>query len=1019
MEEKRKCSVPPYQGDDPYVFFSYCHSDQNTAYPIIETLRGSGLRLWYDQGITAGADWPLYIAQKLQGAAVCLVAMSKAADESINCNRELAFAAEKRLNVVVVYLEECNVGLGTQLLIAGRQSCKAYQLSSEELVDWCKTSEEMKLCWGEPVLVHVEKKKPAVEISIQSWVYDGQFDSAKTLKISSDHTDAISPEILYYNAENGNQLREPPVHAGRYRIRGFWQTTQHYEEAEATAEFQIGKRPVSIRVPDAERPEGSYLGDFSPALIQGDINGTLQGIALTVECQESTASVGTYPGVLKLRSTAAQLEQQYPDYRFEIIPGTLRVTSEPSPVPPSGSFMTLIDMNSGIRMQTQAEQIRIGPDSSCEFVVEGAPKGIIRSVDHGVYFSSIDSGWAVDGELLPPEMRVPLSDCSVLSAAGIEIAVLTGETACTIKDKTTIFALKSINQGELKVLSDGEFPCGKAHNSLWKKDVMSVTDRTMTSIHHCDIVISGDHARVHDWKSTNGTLVNGVRYGARVNSQEWVDLKDGDTLRMGQQRFAFYQKKLREYTPPDTAENLLNTLREHRRKLEQYMEEYRSQGYARFDEDMEQWKNSIQDLSIRCQKGNQSVTSVRQLEEHTQQNIRNQITMLQQKLEESVARQRKAEQEWESLILNIRTQLQTSGKPQRNSQTEQAYRLYLTKGSLMLGLAAEALKKIEPYRETMNSDQHARLCDEEKDIAQIRELHHSRTASKSGREGDELLREITKILDSSNQPADHTQYTRADDFDDEATMLDVSCFGATTVLDRNEVTLDMKVQGVTLDMTVQEDNRLPMTVVVELNTGKKHLLQNIQVTIGSDVRACDIVLSKDEGIEKHHADLIFSKGCYYVHDNHSAGGVIVNGRKIDMDATVAMEGVVSLGLGAVELLAAGGEAASWINTQNTLFGLYSKEEKYTQVLSGATMSLGCDGLQTGPGIQDYGVIRLCGSGAELQINTGGTILLNGWEYQPGETVSLEHGDTITLDGRDFSFHRIPLENKSTHQKVRE
>ncbi len=774
MKDERKCGVPPYQGEAPYVFFSYCHSDKNLVYPLIEELGSGGLRIWYDQGITAGADWPLYIAEKLQGAQVIIAAMSKAADESINCNRELAFAAEKHLTVLVVYLEECSVGLGTQLLIAGRQSCKAYQLSMAELAAWCKTSREMESCWGEPVPIPAKKSSPTVSISIQSWVYDGKFDSQKTLAVSSDHMDAVSPEIRYFDAENGALLHEPPVHAGKYKVRAFWQTTEGCEEAEATAEFTIRRRPVSIRVPDAEQTLGQDWADFGPVEIRGDVSGELQGTVLPVECQEETPAAGEYPGALRLRVTADQLERQYPDYRFEITPGTLRVMPIDTPASSGKLLAALVNMGSGVCMRTEAKQIKIGGDSSCDFIVNGAPSGTLAAVGSSLTFTSADADWSVDGELLPAGTKVTLGESSLLSAQGVEIVVLTGRTAELIKNKPTLFVLKSLNQGEIKVLPEGEFPCGKMHNDLWKKDVMPVTDRTMTSVHHCDIVISGGHARVHDWKSTNGTFVNGIRYGARLGSQEWVDLKDGDMLRMGRQRFAFCQKELRKYITSDAGERLINALCDYRQSLEQYTADYQSLGYEQFDKRMEQWRDSIQKLSVLCREGKKSVSSVQRLESHTRQTIRHQIAMLQQKLEESLARQRSAEQKWEALIGNIQTQLQTSIKPQRDAQTEEAYLAYLAKGSDKLEQITAILEKLEPYREGMDDEQRSRLCAEEAGIKKIRETILRRAAFRPDREADNLMEQIAAILNSDSQAVENEAYPSGMEISDEATMRDTA-----------------------------------------------------------------------------------------------------------------------------------------------------------------------------------------------------------------------------------------------------
>lgn len=58
----KRCSVRPYEGDENYIFISYCHKDKAKVFPIIEQLAKDGFRVWYDEGIAPGEDWPEVIA---------------------------------------------------------------------------------------------------------------------------------------------------------------------------------------------------------------------------------------------------------------------------------------------------------------------------------------------------------------------------------------------------------------------------------------------------------------------------------------------------------------------------------------------------------------------------------------------------------------------------------------------------------------------------------------------------------------------------------------------------------------------------------------------------------------------------------------------------------------------------------------------------------------------------------------------------------------------------------------------
>jgi hypothetical protein len=97
-----KTPFQAYNGDKNYVFVSYAHKDAADVYPAIEALNARGFRLWYDEGIEAGADWANAIGQSLEKASVVLAFLSKNFVASENCHREIAFAEKHGIPVVSV-----------------------------------------------------------------------------------------------------------------------------------------------------------------------------------------------------------------------------------------------------------------------------------------------------------------------------------------------------------------------------------------------------------------------------------------------------------------------------------------------------------------------------------------------------------------------------------------------------------------------------------------------------------------------------------------------------------------------------------------------------------------------------------------------------------------------------------------------------------------------------------------------------------------------------------------------------
>ncbi|MBQ9746185.1 MAG: TIR domain-containing protein, partial [Clostridia bacterium] len=121
-----------YEGNEKYIFISYAHKDSATVLPIIEKMQNAGFRVWYDEGIEAGTEWPEYIAEHLESACTVVAFMSNNAAISVNCRNEINFALSMRKEVLVVYLEETKLTAGMRLQIGTLQSLFRYRHTGEE-----------------------------------------------------------------------------------------------------------------------------------------------------------------------------------------------------------------------------------------------------------------------------------------------------------------------------------------------------------------------------------------------------------------------------------------------------------------------------------------------------------------------------------------------------------------------------------------------------------------------------------------------------------------------------------------------------------------------------------------------------------------------------------------------------------------------------------------------------------------------------------------------------------------------
>ena len=93
--------IPVYEGKEPYIFVSYAHKDSGTVLPVISGLYEDRYRIWYDEGIAPGSEWPHNIAVHLEHADTVIAFISKASADSINCENEIVRAKELGKNIIV------------------------------------------------------------------------------------------------------------------------------------------------------------------------------------------------------------------------------------------------------------------------------------------------------------------------------------------------------------------------------------------------------------------------------------------------------------------------------------------------------------------------------------------------------------------------------------------------------------------------------------------------------------------------------------------------------------------------------------------------------------------------------------------------------------------------------------------------------------------------------------------------------------------------------------------------------
>lgn len=128
-----RCKVPPYEGEKNYIFVSYSHHDENTVYPILETLSHCGYRIWYDEGIVVGSEWPEMIANHMGSCSAVVAFITNNSINSHNCRREVNYALMKQKPVVSIVLEPVVLSLGMEMQLSTTQAVFKYQILDEKV----------------------------------------------------------------------------------------------------------------------------------------------------------------------------------------------------------------------------------------------------------------------------------------------------------------------------------------------------------------------------------------------------------------------------------------------------------------------------------------------------------------------------------------------------------------------------------------------------------------------------------------------------------------------------------------------------------------------------------------------------------------------------------------------------------------------------------------------------------------------------------------------------------------------
>lgn len=140
-------SLAPYQGSEPYIFLSYSHRDAEPAAEIIRGMNADGFHIWYDEGLVPGKEWDENIARAIVKCSYFIALMSRNYLASANCRDELNFARDKKLPILLLYLEDVELPAGMEMRLGRMLAIHTHKfLRKEALFAKIRAADGISLC---------------------------------------------------------------------------------------------------------------------------------------------------------------------------------------------------------------------------------------------------------------------------------------------------------------------------------------------------------------------------------------------------------------------------------------------------------------------------------------------------------------------------------------------------------------------------------------------------------------------------------------------------------------------------------------------------------------------------------------------------------------------------------------------------------------------------------------------------------------------------------------------------------
>lgn len=489
------CRAIPYEGNESYIFVSYCHKDKKKIYPILERMVLDGYRMWYDDGNRVGDDWLDNIESHLENCNACVAFISEGSSLSHNCKNEIVYALVCKKKVIPVMIDCAVLPKGLRMQLSSLHYLKSVDFPSDEsLLMKVYDTEECKLCKissGSLKLREVSEDSSVQNHMVTSEqkvenVVLGERKTPPEIQKHKDDFAVIADEQEKKNTNDGQKVRKVKIALGRKRNAKDFSEEAAQDVPEEKSTVQEEPLDDEKTVYENEAEENTVLGEAE------------------METGDATVRINNLSHALLIH--------------------------------PAGQKTYLL----------KTPQTKIGRSPfKCDFVVEGNETISKYHADIILYnrkYFLRDAGSAngtfFNGAQLEPDKQAQLGNPAVFRLSDELLVLVSGADMRTLKDKGTVTFLRNEANDEIKLMAYDTLLLNR--NSKWPGGTLA--DHKVHRAAHAKLYQKEDGVYLVDERPDggNGTHLN----GSRLKPGGSCLLSSGDRIRLGDTTLEFVSVKL-------------------------------------------------------------------------------------------------------------------------------------------------------------------------------------------------------------------------------------------------------------------------------------------------------------------------------------------------------------------------------------------------------------------------------------------------------------------------------------------